>query len=164
LKIEIKISRAPESNDPETVLEFSRKIQDLINYIEVLPNNQYHLTDPGLAKECAKRLCPEMKKDWFTYIESRKRKVTLKRFGKWLDQQSKIFREVIRGSTTFDKPRNRVANINFHVGDGDAIKKNNFCLYCSVIGHGIIKCEPFKSMRISQKFSFLKRKNCCFVC
>ena len=161
-----------KEDDPESIVEFSSKVEGFVATTEHLNKPQY-LENPVLLKELVAKLPFHMALRWGDHvfaIEDEDRHVNIKDFSRWF---GRLADSINMADMLKKKPTEKTEKKNDKKGKKESVyatkvvnknPKVKKCAMCDKTEHEISKCQQYLDASVDERFELTKKKRLCFCC
>lgn len=165
LKVVRKIKDIPEDS-MEKIIPMAIKIQNLVAFLERLPNAHLHLCNPTLCKEIVLKLPMSKRDQWIRHALNIKPYYTLIDFKNWITIEAQYLSLVIKPCDEVSDFRLLILRKKSRSRSKKKSKKTlkQKCYHCKHVDHTIINCAHFKKMSTSERWCSVKKLGACFTC
>ncbi|XP_062702664.1 uncharacterized protein LOC134285598 [Aedes albopictus] len=165
----------PRADKLESYIPFGNVVEQLCDHLEAASLKD-HLVNPLLIQDLVDKLPASDKREWVRF-RSKKKKVTLKTFSKFL---SKIVSEACAANVCLEsKPESK----NYHGAKGKTLEKGAIyahsanenpaaveeqafkpCRACRRTDHRLRFCQDFKAMNVIDRMKIVEKGKLCKIC
>lgn len=160
---------APQEDKPETIIEFSDKISNLVVSMQVLKDER-HMFNPHLVNAFVGKLPGSLKILWAQTLSSSRETANMKTFSDWLTNLSDTVNLLPTSakknpevkSQSKDNPSMKKEDV-FATQAEPVERPRSKCPLCEQ-DHYLDGCEEFKKLELDKRWDVAKEKKVCFQC